>query len=86
MSDVFSFGIDFITNAVRIVLINVLSEDMSATVFVNYKYFNKGVFIDPGNKNMGRQGAMNYLESLDDAFRSLKNNDKLRLLGSYNQL
>lgn len=69
MSEHYTFGLDFGTNSVRAVLVNVGTGEEIATSVFNYPTGDKGVVIDDRNPDLARQHPKDYIEGTVAAVR-----------------
>ncbi|MBM3311094.1 MAG: ribulokinase [Candidatus Aminicenantes bacterium] len=65
----YSLGLDFGTNSVRALLVDVKNGRELATAVVNYPSGRAGIILDPRNPNLARQNPADYLVSLEPAVR-----------------
>lgn len=63
----FSLGIDFGSNSVRVLIINVQTAEECGVGSADYPSGNKGVLTDPSNPHVARQAPSDYLNSLQVA-------------------
>ncbi|MCG8581383.1 MAG: ribulokinase [Bacteroidales bacterium] len=73
----YTIGIDYGSNAVRVLLANAESGHVVATAAVDYGQAEAGVYTDATDDNIARQDARDYMDSLVKAFKDLKANSKL---------
>ena len=73
----YTLGIDYGSNAVRVLLADVQSGEVIATAAVDYQRADKGVYTDSNDANVARQDAQDYLNSLVKACDKLKSNKSL---------
>lgn len=66
----FSLGIDFGSNSVRALIIDVCSGEELGTAAADYKSGDKGVLIDPKNHHVARQHPSDYLDGLENCVKS----------------
>lgn len=78
MNDIFSLGIDFGSNSVRLLIANVITGEVMASSSQDYGNADNGVYIDPRDVNVARQDASDYLDSLAKAFERLKGDDQMK--------
>jgi L-ribulokinase len=62
MSDKYSIGLDFGTNSVRAVIVNIANGEELATSVFNYPTGDKGVVIDAKNPDLARQHPQDYID------------------------
>ena len=60
----YTIGLDYGTNSVRALIVNVANGDEIATAVSNYKRGDAGVIGDPANPHVARQHAADYQECL----------------------
>ncbi|MCT4589144.1 MAG: ribulokinase [Carboxylicivirga sp.] len=73
----YTLGIDYGSNAVRVLLADVQSGEVIATAAVDYQRADKGVYTDSNDANVARQDAQDYLNSLVKACDKLKSDKSL---------
>ena len=73
MGEKYAIGIDFGTNSVRAVVVNIANGTEIATSVFNYPTGEKGVVLDPRNPDLARQHPQDYLDgtvaTVTDALR-----------------
>ncbi|MGQ9731273.1 MAG: ribulokinase [Candidatus Zipacnadales bacterium] len=62
----YSLGLDFGTNSVRAVIVDVADGTEIASEVAEYKRGEAGVISDPNNPHVARQHPLDYLESLEE--------------------
>ena len=62
----FSVGLDYGTNSVRAIIVDVSNGDEVATAVADYRSGDDGVIIDPGNPHIARQHPQDYLDGLEE--------------------
>jgi len=67
--DSYSLGLDFGTNSVRALLVNVRTGREVATAIQNYESGEAGIILDPSNPNLARQNPADYLRGTEAAVR-----------------
>ena len=77
--NIYGLGIDFGTNSVRALILDLLTGEEISTSISNYKSGDKGILIDKNDPQLARQFPGDYLESMQQAVKSavdiaLKNN------------
>jgi len=65
----FSIGIDYGTNSVRAIIVNIEDGEEFGTAVSNYKHGEDGIVIDPKDPHCARQEPADYLESLERAVK-----------------
>ena len=60
-----SLGLDFGTNSVRIVLVDVTTGEEIATAIYEYETGQGGIIIDPSNSNLARQNPADYIKGIE---------------------
>ncbi len=60
----YSLGLDFGTNSVRALLVDVASGEEISTAVANYPSGEAGILLDPRDPNLARQNPADYLESM----------------------
>jgi len=70
----YGLGIDFGTNSVRALILNLITGEEIASTVANYKSGEKGILLDKNNPNVARQFPGDYLESMELAVRATVNN------------
>lgn len=78
MQDFFSLGIDFGSNAVRVLVADVSGGVVIGQASQTYQQGDEGVFYDPDDVNVARQSPAGYLSSLAACMQSLRNDDALK--------
>lgn len=73
----YTLGIDYGSNAVRVLLANAERGEVLATAAVDYGQAEKGVYSDDKDANVARQDADDYLDSLVKACQKLKSYEAL---------
>lgn len=68
MSDRYVIGVDYGTDSVRAVVVNVRTGKEEATEVAPYKRWSKGMYCDP-SKNQFRQHPLDYIEGLEECVR-----------------
>ncbi len=84
MNNEFSLGIDFGSNAVRLMMVNISNGEEVAQVAQLYTGGEDGVFYDPSDVNVARQSPGSYLEAMVAAMQLLKNQRELSDFNWYN--
>ncbi|MDH7492785.1 MAG: ribulokinase [Candidatus Saccharicenans sp.] len=67
----YSLGLDFGTNSVRALLVEVASGEEISTAVVNYPSGEAGLLLDPKDPNLARQNPADYLESMVKVVRQV---------------
>ena len=67
----YSLGLDFGTNSVRALLIDLASGEEIATAVEAYESGEQGIILDPSDPNLARQNPADYLKSLEAVIHSL---------------
>ena len=65
----YSLGLDFGTNSVRALLVDVRSGRELATAVDNYESGQAGIILDPKNPNLARQNPADYLQGIEAAVK-----------------
>jgi len=65
----YSLGLDFGTNSVRALLVDVRTGRELATAIHNYESGQAGIILDPKNPNLARQNPADYLRGLEAAIK-----------------
>ncbi|MBM4156316.1 MAG: ribulokinase, partial [Lentisphaerae bacterium] len=65
----FSIGIDYGTNSVRALAVDVATGAEVGTSVFNYPTGDHGIVIDPSNPDLARQQPRDYLQGLEAAVR-----------------
>jgi L-ribulokinase len=65
----FAIGVDYGTNSVRVVVVDVADGDEVATCVYDYPSGEKGVLLDPKDPNLARQNPADYIEGLYQSIR-----------------
>jgi len=73
----YSIGIDFGSNAVRVLMIDLSEYKVVASASQDYQLADKGVFTDKTDSNLARQDANDYLKSMTLAMEHLRNDKSL---------
>ncbi len=74
MTGKYAIGLDFGTNSVRALVVDVRDGRELASAVSNYASGDRGIIIDPGNPNLARQHPADYLAGIEDAVgQALKN-------------
>jgi len=63
----FSIGLDYGTNSVRVLIVNVANGDEVATFVHNYESGDEGIVTDPKDPHLARQNPADYLTGLEKA-------------------
>ncbi len=71
MKEYLSVGIDFGTNSVRVMLVDVLNGKEICTSSVDYSCGEKGILLDPKNVHLARQEPSDYLNSMKKAVEQI---------------
>jgi len=61
----YSLGLDFGTNSVRALLVDVRTGRELATAIYNYESGQAGIILDPKNPNLARQNPADYLKGIE---------------------
>lgn len=77
MNDGFSLGIDFGSNAVRLMIVNIANGEEVAQAVQAYADGEDGVYYDPKDVNVARQSPGSYLEAMLTAMQLLKSHKAL---------
>jgi L-ribulokinase len=67
----FTLGLDFGTNSVRALLVDVANGDELATAVHAYKTGKEGIILDPADPNLARQNPADYVLGTETVVRSL---------------
>ena len=67
--DSYSLGLDFGTNSVRVLLVNVRTGREIATAIQNYESGQAGIILDAANPNLARQNPADYLKGTEAAVK-----------------
>ncbi|MCX7974383.1 MAG: FGGY family carbohydrate kinase, partial [Candidatus Aminicenantes bacterium] len=67
----YSLGLDFGTNSVRALLINLSNGEEIATAVKEYESGEQGIILDPSEPNLARQNPADYLNSLETVVHDL---------------
>ena len=65
----YSLGLDFGTNSVRALIVNVANGKEVATAIYEYETGQKGIILDPSDPHLARQNPQDYLKGLKFAVR-----------------
>ncbi len=68
-SNVYALGIDFGTNSVRALILNLVNGEEISSSVANYKSGNSGILLDEQNSLVARQSPSDYLESMQIAVK-----------------
>ena len=63
----FSLGLDFGTNSVRALIVDIANGEEIATYVYNYRYGRDGILLDKKDTNVARQSPRDYIEGLEHA-------------------
>jgi L-ribulokinase len=66
----FSLGIDYGTNSVRALVVDVRDGRELGTAVVNYPSGKEGILLDPRDHNLARQHPLDYLIGLEESVRA----------------
>jgi L-ribulokinase len=77
MNDIFTLGIDFGSNSVRLLVADLSKGKVVASVAENYRNASQGVYYDNRDENVARQDPGDYLDSMVRAMLELKKNPAL---------
>lgn len=66
----FSLGLDFGTNSVRALIVNVTNGNEVGTAVYKYKTGKAGIILDPADHNLARQDPVDYINGLDESIKS----------------
>jgi L-ribulokinase len=85
----YTIGLDYGTNSVRSLLVDVTTGDELGTSVYEYKTGEAGIILDPGDHNLARQNPADYLkgvevtikEAIEQAKRADKDFDAGRIIG-----
>jgi len=76
----YSIGLDYGTNSVRTVLVDVTNGEEIATAIHEYETGEAGIILDPSDHNLARQNPADYLKGIEDtitqAIAQAKKSDK----------
>ncbi len=72
-SNIYGLGVDFGTNSVRALILNLLNGKEIASSVSNYQSGDKGILLDKNNSQLARQFPGDYLESMEIAVKSAVN-------------
>jgi len=76
----YSIGLDYGTNSVRTVLVDVTNGEEIATAIYEYETGEAGIILDPSDHNLARQSPADYLKgtevTIKKAIRQARNADK----------
>ncbi|MBI9063342.1 MAG: ribulokinase [Marinilabiliaceae bacterium] len=78
MKNIYSIGIDFGSNAVRVLVLNIMSGEVLASSSMGYSRANEGVYTSSKDVDIARQDVDDYIESLIKAFAILKEHVSLK--------
>ncbi|UCF43405.1 MAG: ribulokinase [Planctomycetota bacterium] len=67
----FSLGLDYGTNSVRTVLVDVANGEEIATDVHEYETGEGGIILDPSDHNLARQNPADYLKGLQDSLKEV---------------
>jgi len=67
----YSLGLDFGTNSVRALIVDVENGEEIATTVWNYRRGEEGVIVDPKDPNLARQDPSDYVEGVQECVRSV---------------
>ncbi|MDY0231311.1 MAG: ribulokinase [Candidatus Saccharicenans sp.] len=65
----YSLGLDFGTNSVRALIVDISSGQEISTAVVNYPSGEAGIFLDPKDPNLARQNPADYVETMVKVIR-----------------
>ena len=68
MADRYVIGVDYGTDSVRAVVVNVRTGKEEATEVAAYRRWSEGLYCDPG-RNQFRQHPLDYIEGLEACVR-----------------
>lgn len=71
MSDKYVIGLDYGTNSVRALLVNVATGEEAATAVFNYPTGDAGIILDPKDPNLARQRPADYLAGAEATVREV---------------
>ncbi len=71
MKNKYSIGIDFGTNSVRTLLVDITDGKEICSSFADYSCGEKGIFLDPQNAHLARQEPSDYLKSMKNAVQQM---------------
>ena len=63
----FSLGLDFGTNSVRALIVDISNGEEIATHVHNYRHGKNGILLDKKDSNVARQSSYDYIEGLEQA-------------------
>jgi len=69
MASKYSIGVDYGTNSVRALVVDIATGEEIATDVWNYRHGDAGVLLDPADPNLARQSPADYI---DGFFRAVK--------------
>ena len=61
----YTIGLDYGTNSVRCIIVNVADGNEIATDVFNYSSGDKEVLLDPADHNVARQNPVDYIDGLE---------------------
>src|SRR4030042_4370416 len=68
---VFTLGLDFGTNSIRALLVDVVNGDELATAVHAYRTGKEGIILDPADPNLARQNPADYVLGTEAVVRPL---------------
>ena len=70
MASKYSIGLDFGTNSVRALIVDLTNEREVASSVFDYKRGDKGVILSPADANLARQHPLDYIEGTETAVKN----------------
>ena len=61
----YTIGLDYGSNSVRCLIVNVKNGDELATDVFNYPTGSMGIVLDPADHNVARQNPQDYIDGLE---------------------
>jgi L-ribulokinase len=69
MADTYTIGLDYGTNSVRALIVNVKNGKEVGTHVWNYTHGDAGVVVDPKNPNLARQHPQDYIDGISKSIK-----------------
>jgi len=66
----YSIGVDFGTNSVRALVVNVKNGEETGSAVAAYPSGNEGILLDPKDHNLARQSPLDYIKTLEQSIKS----------------
>ena len=76
----YTIGLDYGTNSVRCIIVNVADGCEIATDVFNYPAGDMGIMLDPSNHNVARQNPEDYINGLEATVKTQYKPPKKQML------